>query len=253
MTLHPQTHGLVDALKKLLKARGATYRDLAKALHLSEPSIKRLFSERTLTLTRIEEICAFLEVDFFDLAKLARGVAATVNEMSVEQEKALARDSRLLGVFYLVFNEWKIEEIVSHYVLTRAEALKLLLQLDHLGLADLLPGDKVRLRVPKGLRLRLDGPIRRLHGPSVVSSFLEADFARQGGLFRFEFRELSQASFALVQRRLERMAADFNELAELDSYLPSAQRETIGMALGVRPWIMSWVTGLKPRGAAAAK
>lgn len=253
MTLHPQTHGLVDALKRLLKARGATYRDLAKALHLSEPSIKRLFSERTLTLTRIEEICAFLEVDFFDLAKLARGVAAAVNEMSVEQEKALARDPRLLGVFYLVFNEWKIEEIVSHYVLTRAEAVKLLLQLDHLGLADLLHGDKVRLRVPKGLRLRLDGPIRRLHGPSVITSFLEADFAQQGGLFRFEFRELSKASFALVQRRLERMAADFNELAELDSYLPSAQRETIGMALGVRPWVMSWVTGLKPRAAAAAK
>ena len=47
--------------------------DLAKALRLSEPSIKRLFSEHTLALSRIEEICVFLEVDFFELAKLARG------------------------------------------------------------------------------------------------------------------------------------------------------------------------------------
>jgi DNA-binding Xre family transcriptional regulator len=253
MHSHPQTHGLVDALKKLLRARGATYRDLAKALGLSEPSIKRLFSERTLTLTRIEEICAFLEVDFLELAKLARGAATTVNEMSVEQEKALATDPRLLGVFYLVFNDWKVDDIVAHYALTRAEALKLLLRLDRLKLADLLPGDQVRLRVPKGLRLRPDGPIRRAHGRSVVASFLQADFAKLGGLFRFEFREITKASFAQVQRRLERVAAEFNELAELDSYLPSAQRETIGMALGVRPWVMSWVTGLKPRAAANTK
>jgi hypothetical protein len=107
--------------------------------------------------------------------------------------------------------------------------------------------------MPKGLRLRPDGPIRRLHGPSVVSSFLQEDFAKVGGMFRFEFRELSKASYALVQRRLERVAAEFNELAELDSYLPSAQRETIGMALGARPWVMSWVTGLKPRVASVVK
>lgn len=50
-----------------------------------------------------------------------------------------------------------------------------------------------------------------------------------------------------MQRRLERVAAEFNELAELDSYLPSDRREGIGMALGTRPWVVSWAMGLKPR------
>jgi len=244
---HTQTAGLVEVLKKLLKARGATYRDLAAALGLSEPSVKRLFSERTFTLQRLEQVCAFLEVDFFEVAKLSRGAAVTVDQMSVAQEEALATDPRLLGVFYLAFNDWQIADILERYQVSRPEALKLLLRLDRLGLVEVQPGDAIKLRVPKSVRLRPDGPIRRAHGKSVVSSFLQADFAESGGRFRFEFRELSKASFELLQRRLDRVATEFNELAELDSYLPSDQRTTIGMALGIRPWTMSWVTGLKPR------
>lgn len=244
---HPQTSGLVEVLKKLLKARGATYRDLAKALGLSEPSVKRLFSERTFTLQRLEQVCAFLEVDFFEVAKLSRGATAAVDQMSPAQEEALARDPKLLGLFYLAYNDWQLPDILEGYHLTRPEALKLLLKLDKLGLIDLLPGDAIRLRVPKTVRLRPDGAIRRSHGKSVVTSFILADFEEAGGRFRFEFREISRASFELMQRRLERVAAEFNELAELDSYLPSDQRTTIGMALGIRPWTMSWVTGLKSR------
>lgn len=253
MREHTQTAGLVEVLKKLLKARGATYRDLAAALGLSEPSVKRLFSERTFTLQRLEQVCAFLEVDFFEVAKLSRGAAVSVDQMSVAQEEALAADPRLLGVFYLAFNDWQIADILERYQLSRPEALKLLLRLDRLGLVEVQPGDAIRLRVPKSVRLRPDGPIRRAHGKTVVSSFLQADFAESGGRFRFEFRELSKASFELLQRRLDRVATEFNELAELDSYLPSDQRTTIGMALGIRPWAMSWVTGLKPRPGVASR
>jgi hypothetical protein len=167
--------------------------------------------------------------------------------MTIEQEQILAKDSKLLGVFYLVFNDWQPDDINERYVLTRPELLKLLMRLERLGLVEVMPGDKVKLKVPKSLRLRRDGPIRRAHGRHVVASFLQADFAAAGGLFRFEIRELSKASFITMQRRLERVAAEFNELAELDSYLPSDQREGIGLALGTRPWVVSWAMGLKPR------
>lgn len=245
----PQTAGLVEALKKLLKSRGMSYRALAAAIGLSEPSVKRLFSEQTFTLARLEQVCAVLEVDFFELAKLARGATATIDEMSVEQERVLAADSKLLGVFYLVFNDWQPDDIHERYLLTKAEVLRHVLRLERLGLVELLPKDRVRLAVPKTLRLRRDGPIRRAHGRSVVASFIQADFDEAGGLFRFEVRELSKASVALLQRRIERLAAEFNEMAELDSYLPSEQRETIGMALGIRPYVVSWEMGLEPRAA----
>src|SRR5260221_7622086 len=169
MSSDPQTAALIDALKKLLKARGTRYRDLARSLGLSEPSIKRLFSQRTFTLQRLEQVCAALEIDFYELAKLARGAAESVDEMSLAQEQALASDSRLLGVFYLVFNQWQPDDILERYVLTRAETLRHVLRLEKLGLVEGLAHDKGRLRVPATLRLRRDGPIRRAHGRSVVT------------------------------------------------------------------------------------
>jgi len=104
----------------VLKSRGTKYRDLARALGLSEPSIKRLFSQRTFTLQRLEQVCAALEIDFYELAKLARGAAESVDEMSLAQEQALASDSKLLGVFYLVFNQWQPDDNSSSAMCSRA-------------------------------------------------------------------------------------------------------------------------------------
>jgi hypothetical protein len=55
-----------------------------------------------------------------------------------------------------------------------------------------------------------------------------------------------------MQRRLDRLAAEFLELAELDAVLPSKRRETIGVLLAMRPWALSLVTGLKARPVPAA-
>ena len=67
-----QTSDLLAALKKCLRAKGLTYRDVAQALQLSEASIKRLFSEQTFSLSRLEDVCRFLDMSIYDLARLAR-------------------------------------------------------------------------------------------------------------------------------------------------------------------------------------
>jgi transcriptional regulator with XRE-family HTH domain len=247
VTAKARTSTLVTALKATLKARGFTYRDLAVRLSLSEASVKRLFAEESFTLKRVEDVCDVLEIDFFELARIARGASADTDEMTLKQEEALAADPRLLGMFYLAFNDQTIEAILETYELTKAECLTLLLQLENLGLIEVGANDAIRLKVPKTLRLRNSGPIRKVHGRAVVADFLQADFAAKGGYFRFEFRELSRASVALIERKLTRIAEEFHELAELDGYLPPDQRQTIGMALGVRPWVISLVTGLNKR------
>jgi DNA-binding Xre family transcriptional regulator len=238
---------LVEALKRLLRARGMTYRDLGHSLGLSEASIKRLFAREALTLKRLEEICGCLDVDLFEVTKLARNQSAQAQEMTVAQEAALAADARLLGVFYLVLNDWHVPDIFDRYEIEKAEVIALLAKLDHLGLIMLLPNDRVRLLIPRTMRLRNDGPIRQVHGNRVIGDFLAGDFVAAGGMFRLEMRELSEPSYALIQRKLERIGQEFNELAELDSYLPSDQRRTIGMAVGTKPWKMSLVTGIRLR------
>ena len=67
------TREIVETLKRVLKARSMTYADLAAALRVSTPTVKRLFSQRTFTLERLEEILRVLEMDFYELARMSHG------------------------------------------------------------------------------------------------------------------------------------------------------------------------------------
>ena len=238
---------IVDTLKQVVRMRGLTYAGLAKRVKLSEASVKRLFSQRRFTLARLAQFCEAVEIDVAELARMARGRAGEAAELTLAQEMALAADTRLLAVFYLVVNGWTFGEIVARHQITPAQCIGALAKLDRLKLIELMPGNRVRMKVPRDTRLRADGPIRRRHGKRAVEDFLAPQFDRVGGTFRFEFRELSRASFELLQRRLERLAAEFQELAELDGHLPPERRETIGMALGLRPWSMEQAIELPPR------
>ena len=69
---------LLAALKKELRARHLTYRDVAVALQLSEPSVKRLFSTGRFTLERLARLTAFLGLT---LAEVVQGIPGSEPEL----------------------------------------------------------------------------------------------------------------------------------------------------------------------------
>ncbi len=237
---------IVATLKQLLRSRGITYAELGRRIGLSEASVKRVFSRETLTLARVEAIAAVLEVDFLELARLARGQGEEPREMTQKQEEALAADPRLVAAFYLVFNGWTFDEIVERYAITPAQLTACLASLDRLGIIELMPGNRVRLRVPRLARLRADGPIMRRYGARAVADFLAPRFSEVGGYFAFEFSDLSRASRELIERRLAAVVAEFRALAEFDAPLRASARETIGICAGVRPWSIEQAIPLAP-------
>ena len=102
-----QTSQWIDTLKRCLKARGVTYRDVAEALGLSEASIKRLFSEQSFSMHRLEQVCRLADVSFSDLAHLSDiRYEERQTLLTAEQEAALAGDAILLSYFYLLLNGW---------------------------------------------------------------------------------------------------------------------------------------------------
>ena len=58
-----ETQQLLAALKRELRVRHLTYRDVAKALGLSEPSVKRLFSSGRFTLDRLAALTGLLAAE----------------------------------------------------------------------------------------------------------------------------------------------------------------------------------------------
>lgn len=242
-----RTHRLVEALKKCLRARGMTYAALARELRLSEASVKRQFSQGRFTLARIDDILRVLEMDLVELARMARGSEERPAELSVEQEAVLARDERLLSVFWLLLNGWRFAEIVEAFAITRTELTLALAKLERARLIDWDAGERVRLRVAKDFLWRAGGPVKKAYGQRVTAEFLHSRFAGPLELLRFEARDLSPASAAVLRRRLERLLAEFGELAEVDSSLPPRRREGVGLLVACRPWDFSVVDALKKR------
>jgi len=176
----PGRQRLVETLKRSLRARGLTYRDLARALGLSEPSVKRMFSRATFTLARLEAVLEVLELDFYELARLTRGGAPGPVELSLEQEAALAADERLLSVFWLVQNGWRAEDILATYSISRSALTLAFGRLARLKLIDWGPREHVRLRVASDFQWRAGGPVKKAYGRRVLQEFLDGRFG--GGL-----------------------------------------------------------------------
>lgn len=249
-----QTARLTAALKQCLRAKGITYAHLAPDLGLSEASVKRIFSKGDFSLDRLEVVCRRAGVDFYDLARLARSPDAAPDTLSAEQEQALARDARLLTLLHLLLNDWTFGEILAEYALSEAELVRMLLHLERLRVIELLPANRVRLRCAKNLAWRPGGAVWATHERRVIEEFFDAEAGDARAHRRFEVRELSAASLAVLRRKLDKLAAEFNELAEMDSVLRPAERVSVGLVAACRPWALSFSHALRrrPPGGAAS-
>lgn len=238
---------LVDALKACLRARGMTYRELAARLRLSEPTVKRMFSRGTFTLERIEQILEVIDLDLQELARLAREGSPAPAELTVEQEAALAQDRQLFSTFWLLQNNWSFDEILAEFTISRAQLTAFFAQLDRLKLIRWGPQERARLLVRRDFHWRDGGPVKKTYGSQIMREFLDARFKAPLEFMRFETRVLSAESAAVLKRRLERVVMDFNELAEVDSTVPSGKRLGIAMVAACRPWEFSALIALKRR------
>ena len=230
------TRPLIDALKKALKARGKTYRDIASVLDLSEASVKRLFSERSFTLDRLDQICQEVDLSISDLVKLAETATPEVRELTEEQEKELVSDIKLLLVAVLLVEGWTYDDIYQHYDFNEPELVQRLARLDRLKLIELQPNNRVRLRFANDFSWRKNGPIEKYFTRNIKGAFLRSRFNQENEALLFVYGVLSDRSNAILQRRLHQVASEFHELHREDLRLPLDQRQGSSMILAIRPW-----------------
>ena len=228
-----QTEQLLDALKAVLRERGITYARAADALGLSEASVKRLFSQRQFTLQRLERLCEVAEVDFAELLARVEAERARVEQMSEAQEQALVEDPLLLLTMVCALNRWPFETIGERYAISDTELVQRFARLDRLGLLELLPGNRYRLRLSRTFHWRADGPIQRFFMQAVMSDFLTAP-GPHAGRMRFVWGQLSGANAQQVERAIERLLRDFEGLADADARSEAPDRFGSSLLVGFR-------------------
>ena len=231
-----QLQSLITTMKKLLKVHGLTYRDVAKDLGLSEAAIKRAFSEQSFTLQRLEQICHIMNLDISDLVKAMEEERERISELTEDQEQELVSDMRLLLVAFLVVNGWTAQEIQTDYLFSEHELIRYLAKLDRLKLIQLLPGNRVKLIISHNFSWRKNGPIQRLFSAEMEEEFFRSHFDKRNEAHRVLSGLLSQESNQYILKKMEHLAAEFNELNQQDKRLPLDQRYASIMIMAMRPW-----------------
>jgi hypothetical protein len=168
-------------------------------------------------------------------------------QLTFEQEEALASDSRLLACFHLLLNGHQPMAIATELGLSERDLRRLLTRLDAAKLIELQPKMKARLRTSNVISWRSNGPVRRLYEQQVKTEFLRAEFTGRNELISFGSAELSDASAKILTRKAEALARDFAELAALDAGLPDKEKRSMGLLLALRPWVFSMYDGLRQR------
>lgn len=240
-----QIASLCETLKRLLKARNITYKDLAQALDLSEANIKRIFSSQSFTLERLEQICSLMELNLSDLFLLTSNQEQRLSQLSQEQEEELIANKKLLLVAVCARDGWSFEDIISQYQISEHECIRLLARLDKLKMLQLLPGNKFKLLIAQNFRWIPGGPLERFMNKDVIVEFMEGDF-NQEQAFRFYLRgSYSAASIALLKNKLNQLTQEAGLLNQQDAKLPLDQRQHAGLLLAIRPWELSMFKNMR--------
>lgn len=244
-TFMSQAALLLDVLKRALRERGLTYARVAKGLGISESSVKRTFSEGSMSLARLEEVCELAELEIADLADLTRAAEARAKELTEDVEQTLVSDSKLLLVAVLAINHWPASAMLETYKFTEAELVGLLTRLDRLGIITLLPGNRIKVRLARNFAWRKGGPIQRFFEERVQEQFFDSAFLGRGEVRVMVQGSLSEKSNELLQQRIRKIAEEFDALVEDDRSLERATLQGTTLVMAMRPWEFSQFAALR--------
>lgn len=230
------TADLVAQIKLALKAAHMTYADLARELDMAESSVKRMLARGDMPLSRIDTICRALKMDFAELAQRVAEAQPLLSELTLEQERAVVADEKLLLVAVNVLSQWTPEQMTSTYRLTEAEVVKYLAQLDRIGIIELKPGNRYRLKLAKTFRWRPHGPVMQFFQEHVVLDYFGGGFDGHGEGLLLVHGSIASAVAPSFIERLQRVAQDFAQQHQSDQKLPASQRRGYTLVLGMRDW-----------------
>lgn len=224
-----------EGLKAHLKARGMTYADVARALKVSEATVKRIFASRNCTVERLDELCELVQVE---LAELARGMPRErrlITRLTEEQEKELMSDPALLLVAVSALHQMGVSDMVEWFRLTETQCVKLLVRLERIGILELHEKNRIRLRIAPAFAWIPDGPIMR-YVKSQMQDYFNHPFSEPGEFMRMINVRLSAEARVALLRQIEQIAREYVEQHNADAHLPVAQRPAVSVLLAVRAW-----------------
>jgi hypothetical protein len=231
-----ETTQLISTIKKLLKSQGVTYRDVAKSLKISEPSVKRMLASGRFTVDRLIQVSNMLGYTLAELSKEAQVGQLRLSTLTEQQEREVVSDTKLFLITVCTLNHWTMAEIVEAYRVTDVECIKYLLHLDRLRIIDLLPGNRIRINVARDFNWLPHGPIKQYFKNHGQGDFMNSQFDQENEVLAFVngmFTDHAQAQILADLRLLRKKIA---ELHVESLTAPLDKRNGFGLLLATREW-----------------
>jgi DNA-binding Xre family transcriptional regulator len=236
-----QSEVLIETLRRYLKVKGITYRDLAEKIGQTEANMKRIFSQRTISLTQLEKMCYAAGTDLFELIRMSSNQVTEIGCFSESQENVLAANPKLFAFLYLILTDVSVEKVIEKYTFTKAEADKFLLKLDKLGIIRLMDGSRFHILISKNIRWLESGPLSRLYRSQISEEFLESSFSNPNERLLFLAAPMSKETLLVLSRRIDKLVSEFLELAEMEKGSKSEKSVPLYLVIAYRPWSFSVV------------
>ncbi len=231
-----QTDAVVEALKRSLKARKLTYAQVAHGLKMSEASVKRMFASRHFTLERFEQVCQIAGLGLTELARQVDSEGNLISHLTLEQEREVVGNAKLFLVAVCTLNNMTLEQILAAYEIQKAECIQLLLRLDKIKFLELMPNNRIRLKVAPNFSWLPNGPILQYFMTRAQQEYFRSRFDGPNEFITVVNAMLSPASSAQFVAKLRKLAREFAELHNDDRHLPIGARRPASVVLALRPW-----------------
>lgn len=165
-----------NELKKLLKARKITYKELASKLELSEANIKKILNAEDVSFNRVVKILSLCGVSVEDFFSTLRESKPQTVKLNSEQEDFFINNPNYYNFFYqLLGANLDCTEVQTNHNLSQLSLDRYLLKLDKLNLIELHENNKIKSEFAGNVRLTFSNELAKV----VVNSKHQAllDFA----------------------------------------------------------------------------
>lgn len=238
------SHVIVHALRRELKADGVSYVELAKRLQVSHASVKRWLTTGNFSLVQLDALLKATGIEWSRIASAGATERNLLDTLTWEQEAQLVEAPRTLLVAMAAMNHLSIADITSIYTLTEAESVQHLMALDRMGLLELMPNNRVKMRLARTFGWITNGPIQR-YFRTVVGDFFDGDFTGVYEAMSFTTGMLTAASAAQVSQQVRKMGEELARLHHRDANAPFAEKGLMTILVAARPWEAAFMRELR--------
>jgi hypothetical protein len=198
-----------------------------------------------MSLSRIDAICHPPRLDSGERARRGADAQPGRTELTGEQERAVVADKKLLLCAICVLSQWTLEQITRDYRVSEAECIKAFVQLDRIGIIELRPLNRYRLKLAKTFRWRPHGPVMQYFRENVVLDYFAGGFDGAAEGLLLVHGTVSRGIAPSFVDRMQRLAQDFAQQHQADQKLPDKEREGYTLVLAMRSWEFSAFTQLR--------